>query len=181
MNQKGFATIFGLVMILVIALIVKGIQEAEANHAREVFNFQMEQRLQHAAESSLIEAAEKVRLNPELLPYSKAQASDKKVIISTTKNFKINDRSIEIEIEVRGERGKIYHYGINNLGNTYLVYFPIYDADGNKTGEQNYRDGVYLMSRAALKSDFTGENIYRRAYGYFLENAPLEIYFMELP
>jgi len=181
MNQKGFATIFGLVMILIIALTVKGIQEAEANHAREVFNFQMEQRLQHAAESSLIEAAEEVRKNPSLLPHSTGSYKDKKVIISSTKNFKIDDRSIEISVEVRGERGKIYNYGINEQGKTYLVYFPTYDENGNKTGEKNYRDGVYLMSRAAIKSDFSGERIYRRAYGYFLKDNQMKIYFMELP
>ena len=42
MRQKGFATIFGLCLVLVIALVVKGIEEAEMNHAYEAMNYQAE-------------------------------------------------------------------------------------------------------------------------------------------
>ena len=62
MREKGFATILSLCLILVIALIVKGIQAAETNHAFETANFQTEIELQNAAESSIIAAVEEVKL-----------------------------------------------------------------------------------------------------------------------
>ena len=72
MREKGFATILSLCLILVIALIVKGIQAAETNHAFETANFQTEIELQNAAESSIIAAVEEVKLakknGVELLP-----------------------------------------------------------------------------------------------------------------
>ncbi|MBQ7454584.1 MAG: hypothetical protein IJS69_06015, partial [Selenomonadaceae bacterium] len=61
MNQRGFATIFGLCLILVIALIVKGIQAAEFNHIHETADFQTEIDLQNAADGGIYEAVEEVR------------------------------------------------------------------------------------------------------------------------
>ena len=58
MTEKGFATILGLCLILVIALIVKGIQEAEMNHAYETTDFQAEFDLQNAADSALVETVD---------------------------------------------------------------------------------------------------------------------------
>lgn len=146
MKQKGFATIFGLCLILVVALIVKGIQEAEANHAREVSNFELEQALQSAAESGIIEAAELVR----------GQTFSKGTIFTTTKTFKNGEQTINITVEVKGERGKIYVLGSPNAG-------------------------IYLMSRATTKVNFLSENVYRRAYAYVLDAADTKIIFMELP
>ncbi|MBO4780529.1 MAG: hypothetical protein J5497_07830, partial [Selenomonadaceae bacterium] len=103
MRQKGFATIFGLCLILVIALIVKGIQASEANHAREVVSFQTEQALQLAAESGIVEASNKVHNGLVNLPYSTALPSAKKKI-------PVNNPDDKIKVEVWGERGKIYRY-----------------------------------------------------------------------
>ena len=50
MNEKGFATILGLCLILAIALVVKGIQESEGNHVYATTDFQTEYDLQNAAE-----------------------------------------------------------------------------------------------------------------------------------
>lgn len=173
MRQKGFATIFGLCMILVIALIVKGIQDAEANHAREVVNFQTEQALQIAAESAIVEAAEKIRNGTITLPYSTAQPSDKKKIPVTNPND-------EITVEVWGERGKIYRYDRNG---TFIKFNTL-----NGTKNKNYCDGVYFMGTATINGGFFGEKIYRRAFAYFIDDAELSaeykdmaIYFMELP
>lgn len=156
MTQKGFATIFGLCLILVIALVVKGIQEAEANHAREVSNFQTEQALQLAAESGIVEAAEKVRKTPSILPYPNWWdiSASKVKVLNTTKTFKQN---VTISVEVWGERGIIY------------------------TNGKNGKDGVYFMSCASTDSNVWSKKIYRRAYAYVLDNDDMTIRFMELP
>ena len=98
MKQKGFVTIFGLCLMLIVALIVKGIQESEANHAREVLNFEMEQALQNAAESGIVEASELVK--------NKSFTAGK--IFTDTKDFRQGEQTIPINIEVFGERGNIY-------------------------------------------------------------------------
>ena len=168
MKQKGFATILSLCLILVIALIVKGIQESEANHAREVLNFEMEQALQSAAEGGIVEAAEYVRKNPDHLPYSTGPPfSQKKIPIKDkTKTFYHGEQKKDITVEVWGERGEIY-------------FCPIKDEDKVFGGESKV--GVYLMSRATIKEVSLGEKIYRRTYAYFLDEDNTKINFMELP
>ena len=69
MNQKGFATIFGLVLILAIALVVRGIQESNANYNYETANLEKEIKtgmyLQSVAEVGIYMAAEELKKNPE--------------------------------------------------------------------------------------------------------------------
>lgn len=175
MNQRGFATIFGLCMVLVVAFIVKGIQEAEANHAREVVNFQKEQALQLAAESGIVEAAEKVRKSPSLLPYpvSWNLSASKVNVLNATKTFKHSEQSIKVSVEVWGERGKIYSC----------------PEDKNKVGYYDYHEGVYFMSIAKAETNIWSKKIYRRAYAYVLSDKQDDgtykdyttIHFMELP
>ena len=171
MRQKGFATIFGLCMILVVALIVLSIQDSEANHAREVVNFETEQTLQLAAESAIVEAAEFVRHNPKFLPYSTAQPSDKKKIPVTSPND-------DITVEVWGERGKIYRFYKDTDNKLKFIKF----------NDKTYRDGVYFMGTATIDGGFFGETIYRRAYGYVHSEKDGDswkddttIHFLELP
>jgi len=174
MKQKGFATILSLCLILVIALIVKGIQESEANHAREVLNFEMEQALQSAAESGIVEAAEYVRKNPNYLPYIEEKETFKKTIPVSNKIFYHGEQKIKIEVEVWGERGKIYLFPKDRTGN------KIYKNDGHL--------GIYFMSRATIEEKFFNEKIYRRAYAHvrsekdgetFIDDTTIN--FMELP
>ncbi|MBQ4405050.1 MAG: hypothetical protein II857_11680 [Selenomonadaceae bacterium] len=172
MWQKGFATILSLCLILVVALIVKGIHESETNHAREVSNFELEQALQSAAESGVVEAAEYVRKNPKYLPYSDGTDITKTIIPVTNKTFKRGEQTITITVKAWGERGKIYFY--NNNKNK-IATFRLKDEEGNffsdkkgKPIEENYLHGVYLMSRASIEKGFWGKQIYRRAYAYFL-------------
>ena len=122
MRQKGFATIFGLCLILVVALIVKGINDAETNHAREVINFETEQALQHAAESAIVEAADMIR-------------NDEPVSI-LPKTFKRGELSIPITVEAWQEHGQIY---INDVGEpgTYIMSRATMDDDF--FGEKIYR------------------------------------------
>ena len=147
MKQKGFATIFGLCMILVVALIVRGIQESETNHAREVSNFEFEQALQSAAESGIVEAAEKIR----------GKNFTKGKIPVSNKTLKKAEKNFSITVEVWGEHGNI-------------------------KGLPSPNEGVYLMGRAMIKKGGAwGEDIYRLAYAYFLDDDPMTINFMELP
>lgn len=185
MRQKGFATIFGLCLILVVALIVRSIQEAEKNHAREVVNFETEQALQLAAESAIVEAADKVRKTPSLLPYSNGikSQSQKKIPVSP-KTFKRGEQSINITVDVWGERGKIYRYDNNGT----LIRFKLYDADGKEIINKTHCVGNYFMSYAEIDDRFFGEKIYRRVYAYVIDDADLvakynntAIHFMELP
>ena len=177
MKQKGFATIFGLCLILIIALIVKGIQEAEANHAREVSNFQPEQALQNAAYSGIIEAAEFVRQNPDHLLYEEEQITIKKSVPVSNKTFKNGEQSVSINVEVWGERGKIYFYK-KKMSNGKVKCTKIKEP----------QVGVYFMCRASIDNGFWGEKIFRRAYAYVLSEEQdgsflddTTIYFMELP
>lgn len=171
MRQKGFATIFGLCMILVIALIVRSIQDAEANHAREVVNFETEQALQSAAESAIVEAAEFVRHNPNFLPISDGfwTVSKKQIPVKSPD---------KITVEVWGERGKIYRYNKNNDGSFNLI----------KLNGKAYCNGVYFMGTATIKSGFFGDKIYRRAFAYVHSEKDgnswkddTTIHFLELP
>ena len=67
MNQKGFATIFGLVLILAIALVVRGIQESNANYNYETANLEKEIKtemyLQSVAEVGIYMATEELKKN----------------------------------------------------------------------------------------------------------------------
>ena len=159
MKQKGFATIFGLCMILVVALIVRGIQESEANHAREVLNFEFEQALQSAAESGVIEAAEYVRKHPDEFPVYDGWpwTESKKKVSVKNKTLKKEEKSFKITVEVWVEHGNI-------------------------KGLPSPNEGVYLMGRAMIKKGGAwGEDIYRLANAYFLDDDPMTINFMELP
>ena len=68
MNEKGFATIFGLCLILAIALVVKGIQESEMNHAYETSDFQTEFELQNLADSGIYRAVDEIKKKKILCP-----------------------------------------------------------------------------------------------------------------
>lgn len=169
MNQKGFATILSLCLILVVALIVKGIAEAETNHAREISNFEMEQALQNAAESGIYEAAELV--NGKTFTPGK--------IFTTNKTFKHGEQTINITIEVWGKKGSITAYNENG---TQLKY-----KTSDETGTKNLVEGIYFMSRATIDKGIWDEKIYRRAYAYIITDSEVsatyrdKFYFMELP
>ena len=173
MNQKGFATILSLCLILVVALIVKGIAEAETNHAREISNFEMEQALQNAAESGIYEAAE--QFNGKNFTPGK--------IFTTNKTFKHGEQKINITIEVWGKQGNITNY--NEYGTN--INHKIYDENGNQIGTKNLIEGIYFMSRATIDKSIWDEKIYRRAYAYIITDNEIsakyrgKFYFMELP
>lgn len=171
MNEKGFATILGLCLILALALVVKGIQESEGNHSYETADFQTETDLQNAAEGGIYKAAAMVKKNPALLPFNKLYPS----ATNTRKNYqhKFDTTTIEtssgsIKIDVWGERLVIKPYEVNYARTTSKKYntYPFIDAEGKNLGWKI----CAFFSRAELTSSRTGGKLYRRAFGYFIES-----------
>jgi len=191
MNQKGFATILGLCLIMAIALCVKGIQEAETNHIYETMDFQTEIDLQNAAENGIYAAAEKVHrklaMDKNYLPLIKnsTRSNHQVNVISTTQKTSSGD----ISVNVWAERVLIFPYEVN--------YSMI--VSGNKTKAIRVNDGktkrereVYTLSSSAeVDSERIGRKLSRHAFAYveliaedksdttvhFMNNAPDNLYY----
>ena len=193
MNERGFVTVFALCLILVIALIVKGIQESDTNHNYASADFQTEFDLQNAADGGIYEAAEKVRVaaenGEELLPANNVPTvqarrdCQKQLVNRSTKT----ERGT-IRVTVWGERLKIQNY--KRLYSSSAYYTK--KADGAP------KYGYILLSVAQLDSDRMNGKIYRRAFAYVVDGKgrddlaqPVEenvapedkdvLHFMELP
>lgn len=169
MNEKGFATIFGLCLILVIALIVKGIQEAEMNHAYETTDFQAEFDLQNAADSALVEAVELVLSNSVSLPEKDMQRARQYSQYQFPAITKTSERLGKITVTVWCEEAMIQPYKVN------------YKSKGNEAkSDGTGKPGYFFFSRAEATS--TGGKIYRRAAAYvFKDDVNETIHFMEVP
>ena len=158
MNEKGFATILGLCLILALALVVKGIQESEDNHAYEKIDFQTEYDLQNAAEVGIYKAVKMVRDNPNLLPFNRElnlrgdyQYKFDRVTIKTLSGS-------DIYVDVWGERILIRPYGEVDYKNKITSWM----------GEEKL--AYSFFSKAELTSPRTGGKLYRRAFGYVLQD-----------
>ena len=177
MNQKGFATIFALCMILIIALVVKGIQESEMNHAYETADFQTEFELQNAADSGIYAAVAKVQSEKEneneilqANPY--ASASDRKDYRHHFDTLTVKSKLLgKIKVNVWGERLT----GDRQAFQSYQKTYPT-----GRTPKDSRKSGYILFSMAEVKSKRTGEKIYRRAFAYVLDGDDKTIHFMEL-
>lgn len=161
MNQKGFATIFGLCLIMALALCVKGIQESEMNQHYATNDFQTEINLQNAAEGGIYAAADSVRrelaLNKDYLPLSKSEfRSDHQVKV-------FSDKQGDISVDVWAERVLIYPYKVDyniRIGGKYRAN----RVGGGKPLEDHE---VYtLFSRAEVDSVRVGRKFYRHAFAY---------------
>ena len=170
MNEKGFATIFGLCLILSIALFVKGIQESEGNHAYQTTDFQAEFDLQNAAESGIYISAKIVHENPNILPVCKdPYANDpRKKLHYAFDPVTINSSSGNIKVQVWGERVVIKPYDINYSKKTNGKYntYPFVDADK----KNNCLRACAFFSVAELNDEHTDGKLYRRAFAYFVES-----------
>lgn len=188
MNQKGFATIFGLCLILVIALCVKGIEEAEMNHAYETADFQTEADLQNAADSGIYMAVAKIKQgltsNKNYLPFNKTLLADKR------KDYqkKVIDKSIKassgnIKVTVWAERVLVYPYSVdyNNFNSYYQKYIAKL-VDKDKPAKQ--RVAYILFSKAEVEKPRIGGKLYRRSFAYVAldeeGNSDKTIHFMEI-
>lgn len=166
MTEKGFATIFGLCLILVIALIFKGIQESEMNHAYETANFQAEVELQNAAESALVEVADgvlsgEIELPAKNPPYIRRQNFQREFTINKT-----SETLGDITIKVWGEKMTVQPYRVNHSTKKAV---RIKNAD--------VKGYVFFSMARATSGD---RKLYRRAFAYVAENDDT-IHFMDLP
>ena len=183
MNQKGFSTILGLCLLMVIALLVMGIQTAERNHAYEsAADFQAEFDLQNAAESAVIEAAEKVLSDPSNLQFPEKYSYNRKdaqfLFPNTTKS---SDSLGSITVEVWGERVELYPLKVDydtddENSEDATKYIAKNDTDSGRVSGEAY----FFVSRASATSKYTGEKIFRRATAY-VKVGETAIHLMEVP
>ena len=144
-------------MLLIVAIFIRGVQEVERNHSYETANFFAESELKDAADSALFEAAEKVRLNPEILPEAVNDTRQFKIFQQT----KISERLGNITVEVYGERKKIefFHREYSNQG-------KINDKKDFET------DGIALISVASCENKVIGEKMYQSSFAYIDKDKP---------
>ena len=174
--QKGFATIFGLCMVLVFALVIKGVAAVEENHNYETTYFQAEQELQNAAVSGIYQAVAQVISGEVILP--------KMIIAGYRPDYqepffmepKQSEIFGEITIEVWGERVDLKSYEVEYRNPKNL-------AKKKDDGKEAY----IFFSRASADAKITPGKIYRRAFAYVLPNsdgtvdAKSTIHFLEMP
>lgn len=172
MNEHGFFNIFALCLLLVISLSIRTIQDTEKNYSYGTDNFQSELELQNAAESALIETAEKIQSGEIIVdaPTSVESMMGRKYgqrKIPVTQPEK-SERLGNISVEVYGERGKISEYV------------------RKYSGEENYKDylqeknkfGVILISVASCDDKIVGVKKFRRSLAYILDDDKSKIFFM---
>lgn len=163
-NQHGFFTVIGLCFLLAISICVKNIQESEKIFSVDVANFQAETELQNFAESALIEAAEKIKLQPELVPkpanYYGIRSDRQHKIFTPSKN---SARLKNIKVEVYGEYGNIH----SELG-----------RESDAIISNSDREGILLFSVASADSKVDGKKIYRSRFAFFEIGLPEKIYFL---
>lgn len=181
MNQKGFATVLGLCLIMALALCVKGIQESEMNQSYATTDFQTEIALQNAAESGIYAAADKIR---QELAANKSYLLSKELnshynhipVFSTTQKTSSGD----ISVAVWAERIFIFPYEVNYAVRVNGKYRANKINDGKELEDRK----VYtLSSDAEVYSEHIGRNLYRHAFAYVeLDadgNSGTTIYFMD--
>ena len=174
-DERGFFTVIGLCFLLAVSICIKNIQESEAIYSFNAADYQAEQELQNAADSALIEAAEKIQkvklegtsedLN-KIIPippmYYASRSERQYHILTTTKNY---SRLKNIEVKVYGERSNIH----KELG-----------KDSDATISFQDKEGVILISVASANSRLDDKKIYRRslAFIYLADDTPNKIFYL---
>ena len=163
-DQRGFFTVAGLCLLLVISICVKNIQESGKIFSVDAANFQAETELQNFVDGALIEAAEKINLNPEILPEPENYYGNRwdyhRKILTQSKN---SSRLKNVKVEVCGEYGIVH----SELGKESEEIISIPDGDG-----------ILLFGAASAESSFDGKKIYRSRFAFFKVGEPKKIYFL---
>ena len=183
MNQRGFATVLSLCLILVIALIVRGINAAEKNHAYETMNFSAEIELQNAAESAICAAIAQVN-SGVTLPEKNSQFVKRQDYQSQFPAIKKNSARLgTIIVETWGENMQTIQ--------SYKVSYNVEDDDEKalteniakkKLGRKKQEvisSGKFFFSVAQATNPITGEKMFRRAAAYITDN-DATIHFMDV-
>ena len=166
MNERGFFSVVGLCLLLVITLSIMAIQETEKNYSYLASDFQEEFELQNAAESGLIEATEKIKNNPSLVPDAPetyANRSERQYPVSVSQPEK-SDRFKNISVEVYGENGDIFQ-GTRKYSSGGTITDIIEKDD---SGKEITKKGIVLISVASGENN-AGVKKFRRALAYILE------------
>ena len=144
-NERGFFTVVGLCLLLVVALSIRGVQEFEGNYSFGVSNSQAEYELQNAADSALSEMIERG-------DYEKNITSKKLGEISVSvSRLAMNDSVFKIE-HIHTENGKRVEIA-------------------NKVPEKLNKCVVWI-SVASCENPIFGGKIYRRSRAYVLDDDP---------
>ena len=162
MTERGFVTVFALSLILVVALVVKGIQESDTNHNYAATDLQAQFDLQNAADGGIYDAAEIVRNNKEILSASNSEGGRKNNQKLLVTNF-VDSLHGRIRVDVWGERLRIQHYE------------RLYPSH-KKSVRGGVEYGYALISVAELDSPRFGK-MYRRAFAYVVDGYGIEFYY----
>lgn len=153
-------------MILVFALIVKGIQESEMNHAYETANFQAEVELQNAADSALVEVADSVLSGAETLP-AKPKKPPYRQRRYYQREFTVDKTSEtlgDITVSVWGEEATLMPYKVNH---------------STKIAKRSAADNTVYIFFSVAQATSNGRQLYRRAFAY-VDKISGTIHFMDL-
>ena len=151
-SERGSFTLIGICILLVAAILVKGIKESSLNYAYIAENFETETELQNVADSALIEAVDLIRND-----YPLEQAGS---YIRKNNQHKILDKTVgKINVTVW------YEYGKNGGGKFHFMERNYTTQTDKEIGEQN-KCGVILISVASRDSDIMSGKVLARAIGY---------------
>ena len=185
-GERGFVTVFALCMILVVALVVKGIQESDANRNTEADILLAEFDLQSAADGGIYEAAEIVRNGQkDLLPASNfnstAERKKNQIWLVTNRTFATAHGTIRVNVwgerlRIQGNERKYPSYNIKTVGTVKYGYvlFSVAQLDSPRFGKMYRRAFAYVL-------DGYGKN----SLDQFVEPGddadPYTVHFMALP
>lgn len=163
MSQKGFATVFGLILVLAVALCAKSIQESEMNYSYAAADYEMEFELQNAAISGIYEAAERVSSGEEILDVNEFPSYGnrlQRVLVNRTiEHADEKYRLKKIHLRVWGER-------LDSNAQKIMRYKRLYPSrDLEPEGEKS---GYILFSVAESSNERMDGEIYRSAFAYVL-------------
>lgn len=192
MNERGFFTLIGLCFLIVVAILVRGVQESEGNYYSVTDDFIQADELQNIADSALIEAVDLIKKNREdiaagldvveLVPKPpkiyNVPRDRKQHPISLNQSYNADvivyaEYGIDV---MNGDIGNIWFMKRTHTGSGYSDGNFLKDTDGKYIQKK----GIILISVASRDSDKIDSKIYRRAIAYFFtdEDADGIIYFM---
>ena len=175
MNERGFFTLTGLCILLVVVLFVRSAAESETNYSYEVADFQTEYELQNIADGALVEAIEKVRAGDVILKENEGVPNkDRQYLIAVTAPKK-SSRLGNVTVKVWGEYGKIYTATRKYKSGGKIE--DVYEKDDK--GRMTERKGKIFMSVAQCDYDRMGGKIYRRSLAYVEDDDEDTIHFLK--
>ena len=175
MNERGFFTLTGLCILLVVVLFVRSAAESETNYSYEVADFQTEYELQNIADGALVEAIEKVRAGDVILKENEGVPNkDRQYLIAVTAQKK-SSRLGNVTVKVWGEYGKIYTATRKYKSGGKIE--DVYEKDDK--GRMTERKGKIFMSVAQCDYDRMGGKIYRRSLAYVEDDDEDTIHFLK--